>query len=319
MLLPFGFGPGLQVGRRSLLASAGFAFLVACSSDPAPKSAAPPAGGSGAAPDSPASAGSSAGAGAPTTQGGGPAAGAGTLTAGSSSLGGGGAEPIGGASTAGSAASGGGSYSAVVHIAGDSTAAIFPATDPRVGWGAVFAERFNGTVKVDDRALSGRSTKSFIDEGAWTGLLAAVKPGDYVFIEFGHNDEKSDDPLRYTDPATTFRDNLRRFVNESRAAGGEPLLLTPISRNKFSGATITASHGLYPDAVKAVATDTSTPLIDMTERTKVWLEALGPSATTPFFAPGDQTHTSAQGAQEVSKLVAAGLKDLTHPLATFLQ
>ena len=278
----------------------------------------------GAAAGSSTSAGNTAVAGGPASTGGGPgdSGGAGAVTAGSGSLAGASGSvgaPAGGSSGTAGSTGAAGAPAAMIHIAGDSTAAIFPTTDPRVGWGAVFAERFNGGVKVDDRALSGRSSKSFIDEGAWAGLLATVKQGDYVFIEFGHNDEKSDDPLRYTDPATTFRDNLRRFVADTRTAGGQPLLLTPISRNKFSGTTITASHGLYPDAVKAVATETSTPLIDMTARTKVWLEKLGPAATAPFFAPDDQTHTSASGAQEVSKLVAAGLIELDHPLATLLK
>lgn len=206
-----------------------------------------------------------------------------------------------------------------IHIAGDSTAARFPADDPRVGWGAVFQERLVPQARVDDRALSGRSTKSFIDEGAWSALLAVVQQGDFVFIGFGHNDEKSEDPARYTDAATTFRDNLRRFVAESRVAGAEPLLLTPISRCKFSGNAIAASHGPYPDAVIAVATETSTPLIDLTQKTKVWLESLGPVASTPFFAPDDGTHTNQRGAREIAGLVAGSLREQSHPLSTYLQ
>jgi lysophospholipase L1-like esterase len=206
----------------------------------------------------------------------------------------------------------------VIHIAGDSTAAIFPASDPRVGWGAVFQAKLAPPVKVDDRALSGRSTKSFIDEGAWASLIAGVRAGDYVFIGFGHNDEKSEDPKRYTDPATTFADNLKRFVGETRAAGAAPVLLTPISRRKFSGATITASHGAYPDAVKAVATATATPLVDLTERTKSWLEGLGPEASIAYFAPNDQAHTSRRGAEAVASLVATELVASKHPLSAWL-
>jgi lysophospholipase L1-like esterase len=226
----------------------------------------------------------------------------------------------GGAGSGGTSAGAGGASGsgAVLHIAGDSTAAIFPSSDPRVGWGAVFQASLKPGIQVDDRALSGRSTKSFIDEGAWTALIATVHAGDYVFIGFGHNDEKSEDPTRYTDPATTFRDNLKRFVTETRAAGGAPVLLTPISRRKFSGATITASHGAYPDAVKAVATETTTPLLDLTERTKVWLEGLGPEASVAYFAPDDQTHTSLLGAQAIAGLVASELRATQHPLSSML-
>ena len=205
-----------------------------------------------------------------------------------------------------------------LHIAGDSTAAIFPATDPRVGWGAVLQPFFMDAVKVHDAAQSGRSSKSFIDEGLWTTLKTQIHPGDYVFIEFGHNDEKNADSLRYTNPATTYRDYLKTYVCETRSLGAIPILLTSISRRSFAGALITATHGAYPAAVIAVGAETSTPVIDMTERTRVWLEALGPDASLPFFAPGDNTHLSASGAPEVAKLVVAGIVDANLPLASEL-
>jgi len=205
-----------------------------------------------------------------------------------------------------------------LRIAGDSTAAIFPATDPRVGWGAVAQQFFLAMVKVADSAASGRSSKSFIDEGLWSAMKTQIKAGDYVFIEFGHNDEKTADPLRYTDPATTYREYLKTYVCEARSLGAIPVLLTPISRRSFAGTVISPSHGAYPAAVLAVAAETSTPVIDMTERTRVWLEALGPTDSVPYFAPGDNTHLSAMGAPEVAKLVAAGIKDLKLPLASEL-
>ena len=139
-----------------------------------------------------------------------------------------------------------------------------------------------------------------------------------MFIEFGHNDEKADDPLRYTDPATSYRDYLRTYVCETRRLGGIPVLLTSISRRVFSAGKITASHGAYPAAVMAVGAETSTPVIDMTERTKVWLEALGPVASVPLFAPDDNTHLSGAGAPEVAKLVVAGIEASGLPLATLL-
>jgi lysophospholipase L1-like esterase len=204
-----------------------------------------------------------------------------------------------------------------LHVAGDSTSAIFPASDPthRVGWAAVLQPFFSGGVRVDDAAQSGRSSKSYLDEGLWKKLREKIEAGDYVFVEFGHNDEKSDDAARYTDPATTFRDNLELYVKETRAAGGVPVLLTPISRRQFSGSKIGASHGAYPAAVLAVATKTNTPLIDMTERTRVWLESIGPSGSVSMFATNDNTHLSAKGADEVAKLAVQGIRALGLPLA----
>jgi lysophospholipase L1-like esterase len=204
-----------------------------------------------------------------------------------------------------------------IHVAGDSTAAVFPPTDAtmRVGWAAVLDPLFDSTVMVDDAALSGRSSKSFIDEGAWAALQAKIKTGDYLFIEFGHNDEKTDDPTRYTDPATTYRDNLRTFIDGARARGGFPVLLTSICRRQFSGTTVTGTHGAYTTAVFAVGQETGTPVLDMEKRTKDWLMALGPTNSVAMFASGDNTHLIMPGAVEVAKLAVAGIRALGLPIA----
>jgi lysophospholipase L1-like esterase len=208
-----------------------------------------------------------------------------------------------------------------IHIAGDSTAAIFPPTDPtaRVGWGAVFQQFFGAGATVDDAARSGRSSKSFIDEGLWAALKAKIRPGDYVLIQFGHNDEKATDPTLYTDAATTFRDYLGTYVADTRAAGGFPVLLTPIARRQFSGATIVNTHGAYPAAVIDVGAATGSPVIDMTAKTTTWLEVLGPSASLPMFATGDNTHLSALGAPQVGQLVVDGIRELHLSLVARLQ
>jgi lysophospholipase L1-like esterase len=208
-----------------------------------------------------------------------------------------------------------------IHVAGDSTACIFPANDPtmRVGWASVLQPFFLAGVTIDDAALSGRSSKSFIDEGHWTALKATIVQGDYVFIEFGHNDEKVGDAARYTDAATTFRDYLKIYVGDTRAAGGFPVLLTPISRRQFTGSTIDPTHGAYPAAVIAVGQETGTPVIDMTERTRIWLEALGPTASVPMFATMDNTHLSAQGAPLVAQLAMDGVRALGLPIVARLK
>jgi lysophospholipase L1-like esterase len=205
-----------------------------------------------------------------------------------------------------------------IHVAGDSTAAIFPPTDAtmRVGWASVLDPLFDSTVTVDDAALSGRSTKSYIDEGAWATLQAKIKTGDYLFVEFAHNDEKTDDPTRYTDPATTYRDNLRTFISGARARGGFPVLLTSICRRQFSGSTVTGTHGAYTTAMFAVGQETSTPVIDMETLTKNWLMALGPTSSVPMFATGDNTHLSMQGAVEVAKLAVTGIRAAGLPIAS---
>ena len=202
-----------------------------------------------------------------------------------------------------------------IHIVGDSTAAIFPATDPRVGWGAMLGNYFDAGVTIHDAAQSGRSSKSFIDEGFWTSVKSTIKPGDYVFIEFGHNDEKYGDTARYTIPNTSYRYYLKTYIAETRALGGFAVLLTSICRRQFSGATVLDSHAAYTAAVLAVGADTGTPVIDLEAKTNAWLTALGATASTPYYAPGDTTHLNAQGAMAVAGMVAQGIRELAFPIA----
>lgn len=192
-----------------------------------------------------------------------------------------------------------------LHVAGDSTAAEFPEGDPRVGWAAVLASELSG-VAVNDAARSGRSSKSFRDEGHWSRVLQRLDAGDLVLIQFGHNDEKAD-PARHTDAATSFRENLRRYVTETRASGGVPVLLTPIARRRFDGPRVQQTHGDYPEATRVVARETGTPLVDMTARTTRLLERYGPDASARLFAPDDNTHLSPEGAHAVARLLVGEL------------
>ena len=122
-----------------------------------------------------------------------------------------------------------------VFMIGDSTMANKDTTGGKQerGWGMVLQQYFDSHVLVDNHAVNGRSTKSFINEGRWDKVLAKIKPGDYVFIQFGHNDEKPQ-PERHTDPGTTFDDNLRKFVNETRSKGGIPVLFNAVVRRNFA-------------------------------------------------------------------------------------
>ena len=106
---------------------------------------------------------------------------------------------------------------------------------PERGWGMVLQHFFTDAVEVDNHAQNGRSTKSFINEGRWDKVLARIRPGDYVFIQFGHNDEKYKKEKVYTAPGGTFDANLRRFVLEARQRGGIPVLFNAIVRRKFDG------------------------------------------------------------------------------------
>lgn len=121
-----------------------------------------------------------------------------------------------------------------IFMIGDSTMANkkIDGGNPERGWGMVLPGFFSEDIRIDNHAANGRSSKSFISEGRWEKVISKVKKGDYVFIQFGHNDEKADS-TRHTDPGSTFDENLRRYVNETRAKGGIPVLFNSIVRRNF--------------------------------------------------------------------------------------
>jgi lysophospholipase L1-like esterase len=193
---------------------------------------------------------------------------------------------------------------------GDSTMANKPLELPERGWGMVLPEYFKDPTMVHNHALNGRSTKSFIDEGVWTKVLGELKTGDTLIIQFGHNDEKSEDPKRYTDPATSFRDNLRRFIRESRAKGATPVLATPVCRRKFEHGKLVDTHGAYPDATRAVAAEEHVPLLELNHLTAEWLQSVGDEPSKQFFMwiPAGKYAAIPKGRQDDTHFVEAGAK-----------
>ncbi|MBW6435085.1 rhamnogalacturonan acetylesterase [Actinoplanes hulinensis] len=207
-----------------------------------------------------------------------------------------------------------------VFVAGDSTAATYAVADhPRAGWGQALPVFLRDDIRVVNEALSGASSKSFVDLGRLDRILAAIGPGDVLLVSFGHNDSKTADPARYTEPWTTFQDYLRLYLDGARAARATPILVTPVERRRFTAeGTPYLSHGEYPAAMRDLATTTRTPLIDLTDLSFALWEELGPEATKDYFlwldageSPNypdgvvDNTHFQAHGAIEVARLVVA--------------
>ncbi|MEO8000208.1 MAG: rhamnogalacturonan acetylesterase, partial [Gemmatimonadaceae bacterium] len=165
-----------------------------------------------------------------------------------------------------------------LYLVGDSTMADKPdpAHNPERGWGQALPVFFDSGVVVKNHAVNGRSTKSFITEGRWDAVQRMLKPGDFVFIEFGHNDEKIEDTTRYAAPDGAYRTNLVRFIRDTRAAGATPVLFTPIARRQFNDkGELTETHGLYPAAVRAVASQQNVQLIDLGQLTSELLTSYG--------------------------------------------
>ena len=208
-----------------------------------------------------------------------------------------------------------------VYYIGDSTVArnnihSWPQTGMSQGLSLYLKER----VRIESHAKNGRSTKSFLDEGRFAPVEAAMQPGDFLFIQFGHNDEKPD-PARHTDPDTTFRENLTGFVNAARKAGAYPVLITPIARRLFdeNGNFLPGSHGPYPAAVLRTAQETGAPVIDLTAVTESYLAQLGDEPSKPLFVwPKDNTHLKMEGAIKMAGFLAEGLAALGSPYSDLL-
>ncbi|MBX7170979.1 MAG: hypothetical protein K1X72_08480 [Pyrinomonadaceae bacterium] len=221
-----------------------------------------------------------------------------------------------------------------VYLAGDSTMANKVSDKrPETGWGEYLQINFDETkVKVENHAQNGRSTKSFINEGRWQKIVDVLKKGDYVFIEFGHNDEKLDKPEVGASANTDYRNNLIRFVSDVRAKKAFPVLLTPVMRRRFNEkGEFYDTHGEYPDAVRKVAQELKVPLIDMHRKTEALLKSLGEEASKklflilkpkehPNYPDGieDNTHSTAFGAEKNARLVVEGIKENKLGLAKLL-
>lgn len=215
-----------------------------------------------------------------------------------------------------------------VYLIGDSTMSIKQAKAyPETGWGMPFTTFFDESVIVDNRAQNGRSTRTFIEENRWQSVMDNLKEGDYVFIQFGHNDEVKT-KKSYTTEAE-FQQNLNRFISDSRTKKAIPILLTPVARRQFDpSGKIEDTHTVYAELTRSVAHTNNTPLIDMSKQSMDLLQTFGPETSRLLFlqlAPGehpnypngkeDNTHFNELGARKMAELVLANIKSLHLDLA----
>jgi lysophospholipase L1-like esterase len=215
-----------------------------------------------------------------------------------------------------------------VYLIGDSTIANKATTAfPETGWGMAFQYMFDSTVVVDNRAKNGRSTRTFISEKLWQPVADNLRPGDYVFMQFGHNDESKEKVDRYTNPQE-YKANLKKFITETREKNANPVLLTPVARRSFLEGKVQETHAEYAALVREVAQEEAVPLIDLDEKSKALLQQFGEENSKLLFlqlAPGehpnypegknDNTHFSELGARKVAQLVLAEVVALKLELA----
>jgi lysophospholipase L1-like esterase len=215
-----------------------------------------------------------------------------------------------------------------VWLIGDSTMSIKETKNyPETGWGMPFVYFWDSTVAIDNRAMNGRSTRTFMEEKRWEPVVNEMQEGDYVFIQFGHNDEVPTKKSYVTEK--DFKTNLVKYITDTRNKKGNPVLITPVARRKFDNTgTIMETHAVYAQIIRDVAKENAVPLIDLSEKSKQLYQQLGTESSKFLFnylVPGehpnypegkqDDTHFSELGARKIAELVLAEIKRLKLELA----
>ncbi|NGO75685.1 rhamnogalacturonan acetylesterase [Streptomyces sp. YC504] len=218
-----------------------------------------------------------------------------------------------GTATAAFAAGGGRHPGRTLFIAGDSTAAQkYADAAPETGWGMALPFFLGRGLTVANHAVNGRSSKSFLDEGRLDAILRVIAPGDLLLIQFGHNDSKSTDPTRYTEPWSTYQECLRHYVDGARAAGARPVCATSVERRRFDEAgRAVPTHGEYPAAMRELAAEQRVPLLDTQALSLELWDKLGAEPAKAYFnwtpEKQDNTHFNPLGAIEVARMAAGEL------------
>lgn len=217
-----------------------------------------------------------------------------------------------------------------VWLAGDSTMSVKdPKTYPETGWGMPFVHFFDSTVTVENIAKNGRSTRTFVAEKLWQHITDNLQEGDYVFIQFGHNDESKTKVSTYTTPED-YEAYLTQFVNDTRSKKATPILLTPVSRRQFDSlGNVRETHKEYSPLVRDLAKQLNVPLIDLDKKSQELYQQMGPENSKLLFLqlqPGehpnymngktDNTHFNELGARKIAQLVLYEIKSLNLELAT---
>lgn len=218
----------------------------------------------------------------------------------------------------------------VIYIAGDSTVCD-QENEPFIGWGQMIPCFFTSNIAIANYAYSGRSSKSFIEEGRLDDIINRIREGDYLFIQFGHNDQKEDS--RHTEPYSTYKEMLRVYIDKARVKGAIPVLITPMHRRFFNeNGKIINTLGQYPDAMRQLAKEENVFLIDLNEKSERLFNYYGPDGTKKLFiyaSPGeysdypngieDNTHFSEFGAYEIARIVAEEIKNKIVPLGNYIR
>lgn len=211
----------------------------------------------------------------------------------------------------------------MIYIAGDSTVQTYSTSfAPQAGWGQYLQNYFTQGVMFDNRAIGGRSSKSFIVEGRLDAILNVIRANDYLLIQFGHNDASSIKE-RHTDPYTTYKDYLKQYVSKAREKGAIPILITPVARLNYSSGVFKNDFPDYVTAMKQVATETNTPCIDMMNTCINYYTSVGYDAVYPCYLVSsngtDYTHFTQKGADMIASLLSKQIKEQNISLSSYVK
>ncbi len=218
-----------------------------------------------------------------------------------------------------------------VVIIGDSTVSTYKEDNPKRGWGQMISGFFDKGVTFDNRALSGRSTKTFIEQGWWDKVLETLQPGDYVLIQFGHNDSHTPGRPEATDAFGDYQTYLQRYVDDTRSRGAIPILVTPMHRRSFdaNGALLSCrinddggrdgDLAPYAIAMMQVSSSNRVACVDLFALSGEYMQRIGDDACKGLLAPDDRTHWNEQGAMCMAALVVQGITDSDSALKQYIR
>lgn len=211
-----------------------------------------------------------------------------------------------------------------VYIAGDSTVQSYNASYyPQAGWGQMIANYFTSDVKFVNKAIAGRSSKSFVVDGRLDEILNMIKQGDYLLIQFGHNDASINIPERYAAPYTTYKEYLAKYVDGARAKGASPILITPVARLNYVNGSYKNDFPDYCTAMKQVASEKNCAIIDLMTLSLNYYSTLNYNTVYSYYMVSsngtDYTHFNETGAREIARLVADAVKKLNISLSKYVK
>lgn len=222
---------------------------------------------------------------------------------------------------------------ATLHLVGDSTMSFKPnQAYPERGWGQLLPEFMLPQLTIVNHAANGRSTRRFLNEGRWQLLISDLKAGDYVLIQFGHNDQKQDDPARYAAADSDYQTFLHQFIKDVKARQAIPMLASSICRRNFAqDGTLKRDLANYAAAAAQVAKTESLTFFDLQQQSCDFIAQQGPTGSQPYFiqvpaglyakfpeGKTDNTHLTLQGASKIAQFFVQDLKAQQHPLAAYI-